>query len=176
VDGETRLLFSSKQVEYLRYWLHAMQITPTLIPIPHSSYLLTDFGLRTVSPVTFSSAFAIKIAMKNIEKSNKRLKGTDPFIRSRRLYFELVRKFWSERAGTWVAIDFEGWERDHSLITEFGWSSIRWDEDGVDVRECGHIIVKEHQTYYNGTYVPDERDVSLSFFGSLTWIRLTFCY
>lgn len=136
-----------------------MQITPSLLPIPHSSYLLTELGLRTVSPVVFTSPFAIKIALKNIEKSNKRLKSSDPLLRSRRLYFEFIRKFWSERAGTWLAIDFEGWERDHNLITEFGWSSIRW-ENGADIRECGHIIVQEHRQYYNGTYVRDERDVS----------------
>lgn len=151
-------MFSSRQVEYLRYWLQAMGITPEPIPIPHSSYLISESSLRQVSPVVFPRAGDIKKAMKDIDKSNKRLKGTDATLKSRRVYFEQVRTFWWDKVGTWLAVDFEGWERDHSLITEFGWSSIHWP-NGERTDNCGHLIVEEHKRYYNGTYVPDERDV-----------------
>lgn len=161
-DGETRLFFSSKQVEYLSYWLHAMEITPELIPVPHSSYLVPESSLRKVSPVVFTQNYELKKALKDIDKSNKRLKGAAPTLKSQRVYFEQVRTFWWDKVGTWLAIDFEGWELDHTLITEFGWSSVRW-VDGEPVEDRGHIIIDEHQHYYNGQYVPDERNVSLNF-------------
>jgi hypothetical protein len=63
-NGEKRLLFSSAQVEYVRYWLHAMQITDQPIPIPHSECLLTDAHLRLVSPVVFKTGGELKTATK----------------------------------------------------------------------------------------------------------------
>ena len=65
-DGESRLLFSSKQVEYLRYWIKAMGLVDRLIPLPNSDYLLTREILSTVSPVYFKNAGELK----NIQKVN----------------------------------------------------------------------------------------------------------
>jgi hypothetical protein len=61
---ETRLLFSSAQVEYLRYWLHAMGLTENLISLPYSDCLLTESSLRHVSPVTFKTKDDLKGALK----------------------------------------------------------------------------------------------------------------
>jgi hypothetical protein len=61
---ETRLLFSSAQVEYLRYWLHAMGLTENLISLPYSDCLLTESSLRHVSPVTFKTKDELKGALK----------------------------------------------------------------------------------------------------------------
>ena len=63
---------------------------------------------------------------KNIDKNNKRLKGAGDMLALRRLTFERVRTLWAARLGTWCAMDFEAWDRDHSLLTEFGWSAARW--------------------------------------------------
>jgi len=151
-DGASRLLFSSKQVDYVRYWLHKMGLTSTLIPLPYSECLLTESNLRNVSPVVYKDGGSLKLAIKKIDKNNKRLKGSNPLLTSRRDLFERVRTFWADKQGTWCAIDFEDWERDHSAITEFGWSSIHWDE-GKEVENRGHVIVKEHEKLFNSTYM-----------------------
>ncbi|KAI9574729.1 hypothetical protein HD554DRAFT_2010921 [Boletus coccyginus] len=153
---ETRLLFSSAQVEYLRYWLHAMQLTQHPIPLPYSDCLLTGSSLRHVSPVQFGTREELRKALKQIEKNNKRLKGVDPTLNARRDIFERVRSIWSQKRGVWCALDFEAWDRDHTLLTEFGWSTVHWEDD-EQIGEQGHLIVKEHK-YYTNTFVPDHRE------------------
>lgn len=69
-----------------------------------------------------------------------------------------MRKYWAAKTGTWCALDFEDWEKDHTVITEFGYRSIHWD-NGDEVEDAGHLTVKEHEMYRNGTYVPDNRKV-----------------
>lgn len=96
-----------------------------------------------------------------IDKANKRLKGTNRRLTHRRLVFEKLRRFWGEKTGTWLAIDFEAWEMEHNLITEFGWSLVTW-ENGEEIRDRAHLIVKERRQYYNHKYVRGNRDVSLS--------------
>ncbi|KAF9463900.1 hypothetical protein BDZ94DRAFT_1192050 [Collybia nuda] len=156
-SGEARLLFSSAQVDYIRYWLHAMHLTKDIIPLPYSDCLLTESNIRTVSPVVYADGGSVRTALKNIEKDNKRLKGSNSVVKTRRQLFERVRSFWGEKTGVWCALDFEAWERDHSLLTEFGWHLVGW-KDGNEVREFGHLIVDEHQGYTNGTYVPECRN------------------
>lgn len=95
--------------------------------------------------------------IQKIDKNNKRLKGAAPALNSRRDLFERVRTFWSEHKGVWCSLDFEAWDRDHSILTEVGWSLVRW-ENGKEVLENGHLIVKEYQTFTN-TYVPQHRNV-----------------
>ncbi|KAK0498666.1 hypothetical protein EDD18DRAFT_1158624 [Armillaria luteobubalina] len=155
-NGESRILFSSKQVDYARYWLHAMKFTEKLIPLPYSNCLLTKADLQTVSPAIYETGGALKLAHKSMEKFNKKLKGSNPLLMSRRLAFERIRTFWAKNKGVWCAIDFEAWEREHTMITEFGWSIIRW-ENGEEVEDHGHLQVKEALGYRNGTYVADNR-------------------
>ena len=61
---ETRLLFSSAQVEYLRYWLHAMHLTKEPIPLPYSDCLLTESSLRHVSPLHFATREDLRKGLK----------------------------------------------------------------------------------------------------------------
>jgi hypothetical protein len=68
-NGESRLLFSSQQVEYIRYWLHAVGFTETLLPLPSTSYLLTETSLKAASPVTYKSGAELKAAVKVKDKS-----------------------------------------------------------------------------------------------------------
>lgn len=182
---ETRLLLSSAQVEYMRYWLHAMKMTKDLIPLPYSDCLLTESSLRHVSPVQYRTKEDLRTALRvsrslssepivsipirsqKIDKNNKRLKGVDPTLNARRDIFERVRSFWAQKRGTWCALDFEAWDRDHSLLTEFGWSLIRWDGD-KEITEQGHLTVKEHK-YYTNTFVADNREVGVHIPAHLPW-------
>ncbi|KAH9179697.1 hypothetical protein EDB89DRAFT_2110991 [Lactarius sanguifluus] len=68
----------------------------------------------------FSSAAVRKPQM--IDKNNRKLKGSDSNLNARRLMFERIRSLWSEQRGAWCAVDFEAWDLDHRVITEFGWS------------------------------------------------------
>lgn len=63
-SGEARLLFSSAQVDYIRYWLHAMGLTKHTISLPYSDCLLTESSLHTVSPVVYSDGSAVRAAIK----------------------------------------------------------------------------------------------------------------
>ncbi|KAF8621635.1 hypothetical protein AX15_007653 [Amanita polypyramis BW_CC] len=155
-SGETRLLFSSAQVDYVRYWLHAMGLTKIMIPLPYSDCLLTNGELKSLSKVVYKDGGSLRTALKKIDKINKRLKGSNPLLSNRRELFERVRRLYQEKNGVWCAIDFEAWEFDHEVITECGWRLVRW-EDGGEVGEMNHLIVKEHEKYLNRKYVPDYR-------------------
>ena len=72
--------------------------------------------------------------------------------------FERIRTFWADKVGVWLAIDFEAWEMEHTLLTEFGWSALSWVER-KEVLTYGHYILEDHAMYHNGKYVPDLRDV-----------------
>jgi len=71
------------------------------------------------------------------------------------------------------AIDFEAWERDHTLITEFGWSFIRLDPDRPLIEGKGHLIVEEARGYVNSVFVKDCRH-HYNFGGSITLKRKAF--
>ncbi|KAG6866438.1 hypothetical protein C0991_003956 [Blastosporella zonata] len=133
-----------------------MQLTKEVIPLPYSDCLLTESSLRSVSKVVYADGGSLRGAIKQIDKNNKRLKGSNPILQSRRQTFERVRSFWGEKKGVWCALDFEAWEYDHSVITEFGWRLVGW-QDGVEYQKNGHIIVDEHQKYRNSQYVPEHR-------------------
>jgi hypothetical protein len=92
-----------------------------------------------------------------IEKNNKKLKGTSMLLGTRRLTFDRARSFWGAQRGAWLAIDFEAWDRDHTVLLEFGYSSVQW-RDGQKIQDKGHLIVKEHKKYFN-TYVSNFREV-----------------
>ncbi|RXW15938.1 hypothetical protein EST38_g9916 [Candolleomyces aberdarensis] len=156
-NGEARLMFSLKQVDYIRYWLHALGLTKEVIPLPYSDCLMTNEELRTVSPITYEDGTALRGALKAIDKNNKKLKGTNTTLSHRRLVFERVRSFWAEKKGVWCSMDFESWERDHTMITEFGWSLIGW-KDGEKVEERGHFSIQEYEWYRNGRFVAENRE------------------
>lgn len=66
---------------------------------------------------------------------------------------------WAEKTGVWCAIDFEAWDKDHTALTEVGWSFVRW-VDGEPQEEYVHLRVEEHRDLRN-IYVPSNPDVSL---------------
>lgn len=62
--GQSRLLLSSKQAEYARYWVHAMGLSKNLLPLPSSESLITRETLRHVSEMHCKTAEEIKNAVK----------------------------------------------------------------------------------------------------------------
>ncbi|KZS97946.1 hypothetical protein SISNIDRAFT_436663 [Sistotremastrum niveocremeum HHB9708] len=157
-NGEQRLLYSSAQVEYARYWLKEMGFTNgELIPIPDSSYLLRPGSeLQAISPVYFDTYEKLKDAQKDVEKNNKRLKRSHNAYTGR-IQFERIRNSWNEKIGTWCAIDFEWWEMYHTDLTEVGLSSVTF-ENGLEIATNRHLIFKENRLCRNGKYSPDNRD------------------
>lgn len=91
---------------------------------------------------------------------NKGLKGADSTLEGRRRIFEKTRELWGLKKGVWCAFDLEAWELDHEVVTELGYSLIRWDENGQELDEKGHYTVNQHVHYRNGKYVPEHRNVS----------------
>jgi hypothetical protein len=63
-DGQARLLFSSAQVDYLRYWLHSMKLTEALIPLPYSDCMFLESSVATAVPTVFESLGALGAASK----------------------------------------------------------------------------------------------------------------
>ena len=63
-NGEARLLMSSAQVEYLRYWLHAVGLTKEIIPIPSSEYLIKNSDLAASSPAIYNHTDELKKAVR----------------------------------------------------------------------------------------------------------------
>ncbi|KAJ7756284.1 hypothetical protein B0H16DRAFT_1539250 [Mycena metata] len=164
-DGKLRYLFSSAQVEYLRYWLHAMNIAD-LIPLPSSESMFLASEVDA-EPTIHTNMKSLRNAMKKIKKINSKLEGADTSLTSRRDTFERVRKLWDAQAGVFLALDFELWTGDHTqnTITEMGYSSVRW-EDRQEKVERGHFTVEEHRFYRNGQYnVPERRENYNPWFG-----------
>ncbi|KAF9076742.1 hypothetical protein BDP27DRAFT_1312511 [Rhodocollybia butyracea] len=144
-------------VDYVRYYLHKVGLTEKLVPLPYSNCLIREQDLRGVSTQVFRTGGELKKNFKKIDKFSKGLKNSDdPPLAFRRSCFEKARMLWQGKTGAWCSIDIEAWEMDHRLITEFGWSTIHWEE-GTEVQGGGHLIVKEYETYRNGKYVADNQ-------------------
>ncbi|KAG8813914.1 hypothetical protein FRC17_001381 [Serendipita sp. 399] len=144
-DHESRKLFSSKQIEYLRYWIHAMGLVDRLIPLPHSEYLLTMDVLGSVAPVVIKTAAEMRLQQKQIDKHNRRVRGNvDARLASLRQLFERVRAAYGTCKGTWISLDFEAWELAHEVITEFGFVEVKWlptrddDKDASGITKDGN--------------------------------------
>src|SRR5258707_301503 len=95
------------------------------------------------------------------DKNKRRLKGTDSKLGARRQMFERVRSLWNQQRGVWCTVDFEAWDMDHRMITEFGWSTVRWI-GGEKIEDMGHMIVAKHRGYTNH-FVPEHKRVGRSF-------------
>lgn len=63
-SGKVRLLWSTKQVEYIRYWLHNMGYTRNLLPIPSSDILLTESEFKNREACYYKTPEAIKRALR----------------------------------------------------------------------------------------------------------------
>jgi len=63
-------MFSSAQIEYIQYWLHAMKLTKEPIALPSSEYLIQMSDLQHVSSVVYKSGQEFKKAQKVRPKSH----------------------------------------------------------------------------------------------------------
>ncbi|GAA5938637.1 uncharacterized protein JCM15063_005376 [Sporobolomyces koalae] len=67
-----------------------------------------------------------------------------------------------EGGASFLALDVEFWERDHNILTEFGWSVVEFvkHQNGkvTAKREDQHVVIKENQRFRNGRFAPDARD------------------
>ncbi|KAJ7781142.1 hypothetical protein B0H16DRAFT_608651 [Mycena metata] len=144
-DGQSRLLFSSKQVEYLRYFMHAMKLTENLIPLPYSDCMFLEESVAVATPTVFESLSRLSSASKALGRMNQVLKEK-PLLAGRRATFERVRNLWNAKQGVWCALTIDAWELDWTAISDAGWSLIRW-EAGTEISERGHLVVKDNQTY-----------------------------
>lgn len=149
-NGESRLCFSSAQVEYARYYVKAVGLVDIMLPLPSSHYLITKSLINSVSPAFYNDARVLKKDLAKISKNNKKLKNTnDPRLASLRLVFDHVRASWHGLNATWVAIDFEAWEMYHKDLTEFGYAMLRFDKGKLVDKEEGHWTVLERQHLRN---------------------------
>ncbi|KAF8195796.1 hypothetical protein K438DRAFT_1968295 [Mycena galopus ATCC 62051] len=144
-DGQSRLLFSSAQVDYLRYWMHVMQLTENLIPLPYSDCMFLKSSLATAAPTVFESLGALSSTSKKLGRMNQSL-AEKPLLVPRRVTFERVRTLWNAKQGVWCALNFAAWEVDHTAILDLGWSLVRW-ESGTEVTERAHLVVEANQKY-----------------------------
>ncbi|CEQ42340.1 SPOSA6832_04149 [Sporobolomyces salmonicolor] len=77
-----------------------------------------------------------------------------------RLAYEAARR---DGGAAFIALDVEFWERDHSVLLEFGWSVVEFvKEEGSkkvkERRQDQHVVIKENRGRRNGRYSPDARD------------------
>ncbi|KAJ7047273.1 hypothetical protein C8F04DRAFT_923 [Mycena alexandri] len=144
-DGQSRLLFSSKQVEYLRYFMHAMKLTENLIPLPYSDCMFLEESVAVAAPTVYESLSALSVASKTLGRMNQVLKEK-PLLVGRRTTFERVRTLWNAKQGVWCALAIDAWELDWTAVSDVGWSLVRW-EAGTEISERGHLVVKDNQTY-----------------------------
>jgi hypothetical protein len=57
-------MFSSAQIEYIQYWLHATKLTREPIALPSSEFLILESDLQHVSPVIYKNGQEFKKAQK----------------------------------------------------------------------------------------------------------------
>ncbi|GAA6016827.1 hypothetical protein JCM10207_003265 [Rhodosporidiobolus poonsookiae] len=129
---------------------HAVTPAPSK-PLSPSQAASPALPPSTTEPTTSEAAIAIAeaklAARKQFELSSLR-----------HVYSVAQRK----GGAAFVALDVEFWERDHSVLLEFGWSVSEFirDEDGKvkTRREVQHVVIKENAKWRNGRYAPDARD------------------
>jgi len=79
-NGEKRLMFSSAQIEYIQYWLHAMKLTREPIALPSAEYLIQASELQHVSSVVYKNGQEFKKAQKVDAKSHWRKNRLLPVV------------------------------------------------------------------------------------------------
>jgi len=67
-------MFSSAQIEYIQYWLHAMKLTREPIALPSSEFLIQMSDLQHVSSVVYKNGQEFKKAQKVRSKSHEKEK------------------------------------------------------------------------------------------------------
>ena len=71
-------MFSSAQIEYIQYWLHAVKLTREPIALPSTEYLIQKSDLQHVSSVVYKDGQEFKKAQKVRAKSHGKKKTGFP--------------------------------------------------------------------------------------------------
>jgi len=71
-------MFSSAQIEYIQYWLHAVKLTREPIALPSTEYLIQKSDLQHVSSVVYKDGQEFKKAQKVRAKSHGKKKNWVP--------------------------------------------------------------------------------------------------
>ncbi|KAL7417308.1 hypothetical protein BDY24DRAFT_377438 [Mrakia frigida] len=169
-NGHKRFLLSSKQLEFIRYYLYQSGMVDVLISLPSFAYLIHADEMKAVEPIILRDQLSLRRVLRDLDKSNKRIKKGTPESRMTDVQRELeeIRGRWDTAkkggGGVFLAVDFESWEMDHSIVTEWGYAGVRWvpmkdGSGGVEeMREEGHLIAEDYKRYRNGKYVPNNTD------------------
>ena len=76
-------MFSSAQIEYIQYWLHAVKLTREPIALPSAEYLIQASELQHVSSVVYKNGQEFKKAQKVRAKSHWMEEKKTPRYRGR---------------------------------------------------------------------------------------------
>lgn len=135
-NAEKNLYFTDKDVETLLDIILAEQPDldrKGLYPNPSRKVKAAEFA--TIQAIRFKTAQELQANRQGLKLTH----NTSLLEQNRRKYIE----FQQTAKGAIMAIDIESWERDHSILTEMGWSYIQWSAaDGNQLKEvkaCEHI-------------------------------------
>lgn len=124
----------------------------TAISIPSFQYLIQPSEMVHLEPHTYNDTTALRRVLKDLDKHNKRVKKGTPATRLTDVQRELeeirgrVETAKAGGGGVFLAIDFESWEKDHSIVTEWGYAGCRWvpNHDGTgaleQINEEAHLM------------------------------------
>jgi len=73
-------MFSSAQIEYIQYWLHAMKLTREPIALPSSEYLIQMSELHHVSSVVYKNGQEFKKAQKVRPRKKEKRNSSSPWV------------------------------------------------------------------------------------------------
>ncbi|CED85340.1 Ribonuclease H-like domain [Phaffia rhodozyma] len=172
---EKHLLFSTDQLEYIRYYLLKVGYTHTPVSLPPVEMFLHDDSFKSITPTIICTTQDFRKIRKSNEKHNKAArKGRTPGSPGETLgkqfplrELQAARDSWAwaeKGVGAFLSIDFESYEFDHSKVTEWGWAGSRFiprtDETSsfAEKIESGHLIAGEHLHLQNKVYVAGNRD------------------
>jgi hypothetical protein len=102
---------------------------------PNPSRKIKAEVFATVQPIQFKTAAELQA-----NRQGLRLTHNASLLKQNRAKFT---EFQEKAKGAIMAIDIESWERDHSILTEIGWSYIQWSpaegDQLMEVKACEHI-------------------------------------
>ena len=122
-SSETNLYFLSSDIELLLDYM--LDQYPTL-----DRRLLSPGPEKLVQSHMFSSpphpiSFSTVEALQANRQGSKLTHNSALLADNKKIYADFAEK----GNGAVLAVDIESWERDHSVILEFGWSYISWSRD-----------------------------------------------
>ena len=165
-DGSKRFLIPSQLIEYLRYRLCLEnELNVSRLPIPSSESFIDASQYVQITPTAYTNAAELSRDMRTFHRHSKSKKkaaaDSQQGASARDAYYEHVRTDYVDaRKGLqkvrYVAIDVECWELDHRVITELGYSQLKF-EDEDEIITPAHIIIADHTAYNNGNYIVDNK-------------------